>query len=222
MDKGSKLDARILIPPSGGAAEHSSEVFITSQTTSYGTGDVADVGAGNGTDWFTLGYNNGFGTTHRFTLKDGTGLTSTNTYGDATIGTDKVIVDWKTWNRIDGTVLCWFTDRVGTSTDTWVNKLSAAQTAPAGEPATGWYMPGSDEQASILMWAGNGASGILLPYIEFYNNINIDYWTSETAVHKGTTIAIRLNNNEELTDVAKTGAANSLQRRYYTEAELGL
>ena len=58
----------------------------TGATTSYATGDDGDLQRGRLVNLLTLPYNNGFGTTDRFTDELGT-----QTY------TNNVIIDWSTW-----------------------------------------------------------------------------------------------------------------------------
>lgn len=203
--------------------KNTSELYKTGQTSSYATGDDGDLEDGNGTDWYTLGYNNGFGTTNRFTLKDGTALISTNTYGDATIGTGAVIVDWSAWDMVNNKVLCWFTDLVGTSTGTWTAKITECNTAPSGEPSSGWKMPNVHELTRTINYGGNGVSDyIYCPFFEGYNSGTLDIWTSTTALYE-TTRALNITNNQSRTLASlKTATIDAWQCRYYTLTELGL
>ena len=214
---------KIIIKQTAPTEKHTSEPYKTGQTISYATGDDGDLQFGNGADWFTLNYNNGFGTTNRFTLKNGTGLTSSNAYGVAPITGGNIIVDWSTWNRVNYKVLCWLNDRVGGGTNTWANQLIACRTAPVGEPASGWNMPDANQILTLCMWNGNGSAGcVICPFFELYSNASVDWWTSTTATHITIDNAQRLNNNQDLTDVVKTGVASAIQCRFYTLTELGL
>ena len=98
----------------GSGVSHSSEVYKSGQTIIRQTGDDGDLQLGNGTTFFDLGYNNGFGTTNRFTKKDGTGLGATEVWL-TDISTSDIIVDWSTWDRVNDTVLCWNPNEYGTN-----------------------------------------------------------------------------------------------------------
>jgi hypothetical protein len=69
--------------PSGGVAPVGATLMKTGQTTSYRTGDDGDIEAGRAASFLTLGTNNPFGNTNRFTDELG-GSTYTN----------KIAIDW--------------------------------------------------------------------------------------------------------------------------------
>jgi hypothetical protein len=77
----------------------------TGQTTSYRTGDDGDLEEGRATDFFTLGGNNPFGNTNRFTDELG-GATYTNNWA----------IDWSTFDNVAGTVLGYYRDIIALGT----------------------------------------------------------------------------------------------------------
>lgn len=195
--------------------------YKTGQTTSYATNDDGDLEKGIGTDFYTLSENNAHGNTARFTLKNGTALTSANFHNDGTVGSGVLITDWSEADYLNETVLCWNNNRVGGAAS-WTTKISDCATAViVGEPSSGWYMPNFNEFNRIFNYGGN-LSGLMLPNVfEFYNNVNIDVFTSTTKT-SDTTMALSLQNNVEVTGIIKTQAKNAWQCRRYTFAELGL
>jgi hypothetical protein len=205
----------------GSVSKRSSEPYKTGQTVAYATGDDGDLEMGNGTDFYTLSDNNGFGSTNRFTLKDGTQLTSADVYGDATVGTSKVVVDWASWDRVNDKVLCYFTDRIGGAADIWDNQIAKGLIAPSGEPTDGWHLTNIHELSATLNYGGNSAGRLILNYFEFYDSTTIDLFTSTTNP-TNTAEVYRLLDNESYNIGAKTLINNGYQCRYYTLTELGL
>lgn len=194
----------------------------TGQTTVYTTGDDGDLQLGGLLDFWTLNDKNGFGVTNdRFTMKDGTVLTSSNTYGDATIGTTGVICDWASRNRAMKTVLCYYVGVLTGAPATQQTMVTNGLIAPAGEPSDGWHLWNVNECISVMMWQGNGVSRIMLKYFNLWNSAGADWWTSTTAATT-TTSAYSVNNNQEIVDLAKTGTRYGVQCRWFTETELGI
>lgn len=109
------------------------------QTTSYASGDDGDLQRGRLVDYSTLPYNNGFGTTERFTDELG-GQTFTN----------NIIIDWSTWDGgtdVNGYIFSKNSDS-NTATTDWATWM-------AGQPYTtdgfgDWYVINAAEMNTLF------------------------------------------------------------------------
>ena len=113
-------------------------VLKTGQTTSYRTGDDGDLEVGRLTDFLTLGENNPFGNTNRFTDELG-GQTYTN----------NIAIDWATF---DGTnVLGWRRTNNGADIS-WNDSIDGALLVSIGSYTTGWRLPNAMELMNICKY----------------------------------------------------------------------
>lgn len=199
---------------------NTSFIYKTGQDTSYQSGDLIGDDNSNGVDFFTLSYNNGFGNTSRFTLKDGTQLTSSSIYGDSDLPIDSVFVDWSTWNIEDSEVLCWLVNDLTSST--WSTAITNGQVAPSGEPSLGWHLPNIAELISVLDFGGNSTNNkLIMQYFQGHTNVNRDLWTSTTNPNN-TGNAFYLANQTNISAISKGNSNPYIKCRYYTLTELGL
>ena len=119
---------RCTIPISG------AKLLKTGQTTSYRTGGDGDVQEGREVDFFTLGVNNPFGNTNRFTDELG-GQTYTN----------DIVIDWSTYDGSN--VLGYY--RIPLPTNTWANQIDACLALSISTFTSGWRMANYKEFDNI-------------------------------------------------------------------------
>ena len=169
----------------------------------FTTNDDGNLQFGQGTDFFTLDYNNKFGNTSRFTDDLGTQIYASG-----------VIVDWATFNQINDTVLCYFqtVEPAGKLTD-----LLNAQPYTKNLLSNWWVC----NMAQLLHLFNYGVYRNVLNYAPF----NLD--TSSTAIslwsstRDSSTVAYYVSSLG--TSLAgHTGARRALLSRTYTLTELGL
>lgn len=142
----------------------------TGQTTSYATGDDGDLQAGRATDAFTLGVNNPFSNTNRYTDELG-GQTYTN----------DIVIDWSTYDNIGGTVLGYY--RVAGGTDVWSDAVANAAATSVGTFTSGWRLTNMNELHNLVKinsgaTSGQGRAFNWSPINQ--GNLNTRYWTSST------------------------------------------
>lgn len=93
---------------------NSSTIYKSGSVTTIIAEDDGATKFGRGVDWYTLGYNNYFGTTRRFTGRTG-GYQSGGSYFDVNgAGTTQALafpndiaIDWAYWDKISGSVHWW-------------------------------------------------------------------------------------------------------------------
>lgn len=132
----------------------------TGQTTSYRTGDDADLEAGRATDFFTLATNNPFGNTNRFTDELG-GSTYTN----------NIVIDWSTYDTVAGTVLGYYIGDSNTPRN-WNDSIDWGVAVSVGTFTTGWRLANLIEITNIF----NANTSSLLNYAPFSHTTAL--WTS--------------------------------------------
>lgn len=170
-------------------------VLKTGQTTSYRTGDDGDLKVGRLTDFLTLGENNPFGNTNRFTDELG-GQTYTN----------NIAIDWATF---DGTnVLGWRKTNNGADIS-WNDSIDGALLVSIGSYTTGWRLPNAMELMNICKYDTTR----FFNYAPFNDGLNNWYWTSTTAA-TATTTAFALGNQGGNGLRAQT-KTNTAAFRYY-------
>jgi hypothetical protein len=155
----------IQIPSSGGdiIVDEMGDLLIkTGQTTSYRTGDDGDLEAGREVDFFTLGENNPFGNTNRFTDELG-GSTYTN----------NIVIDWSTYDNSE--VLGYY---IGDKTTNrlWDDAIDWGVALSVGTFTTGWRLWNIRELFNIA----NYGDTYPLNYAPF--NVNFNMWTSTTFI----------------------------------------
>ena len=170
------------------------KILKTGLTTSYRTGDDGDLEIGREVDFFTLGSNNPFGNTARFT----------DTVGTA-VYTDTVLIDWSTYDG--ATVLGWRITDNGVDLN-WDDAIDGAAALSISTWTTGWRLPNNTELTSI----GYCNSSAYLNYGPWLQGNNRRWWTSTTDAGSTTTALVRPNRRWEYGAAGKTSSANL---RYY-------
>lgn len=135
------------------------KLLKTGQVTSYATGDDGGTQRGRSSNFLTLGSNNPFGNTNRFTNKTGG-----QTYGT------KVAIDWSTYDG--STVLAYYWG--DTTTRAWTNQLTQ-HTASTFDSLTGWNLVNFQEMNNLLnsnLWLN-----YMLNYAPFNSTLRY-YWIS--------------------------------------------
>jgi hypothetical protein len=151
------------------------QLMKTGQTTSYRTGDDGDIEAGRLTSFTTLGENNPFGNTNRFTDELG-----------GTTYTKNIVIDWSTYNG--STVLGYY--RVVNASDvTWNTAIDSAAALSIVGYTSGWRLPNKREMENIC----NYGSVLLLSYSPM-NLGGFTIWISTTYL-ASTTLAYTLANS---------------------------
>ncbi len=165
-------DVYIKIQASGGGGTTPVGATLpkTGQTTSYATGDDGDLQAGRATDAFTLGVNNPFSNTNRYTDEIG-GQTYTN----------DIVIDWMTYDVVAGTVLGYY--RVAGGTDVWSDAVANAASTSVGSFTSGWRLTNMNELHNLAKinsgaLSGQGRAFNWSPINQ--GNLNTRYWTSST------------------------------------------
>ena len=131
----------IQIPSSGGdiIVDEMGDLLIkTGQTTSYRTGDDGDLEAGREVDFFTLGENNPFANTNRFTDELGT-----QTYAN------DIVIDWSTYDGSEVLGYYRIAVRATPLSDTWDNLIDACLALSVGTFTSGWRMMNVKEAINI-------------------------------------------------------------------------
>ena len=167
------------------------------QTTSYATNDDGDLQRGRLVDYSTLPYNNGFGTTDRFTDELG-GQTFTN----------NIIIDWSTWDGgtdVNGYILSLNSDSNNTVQNwgTWM----------AGQPYTtdgfgDWYVVNVSELNTLM----NYELSSTLDGYPFNNptSSNGRFWTSTTSPSNSNVALLKERNSYLIAN------ANKINFDYHT------
>ena len=176
------------------------ELMQTGQTTVHRTGGDGDLQKGRPTDFLTLGSNNPFGNTNRFTDEIG-GSTYTN----------KIVIDWSTFN---GTiVLGFYADSSGTTRD-WNAAIDWALTVSIGTFTSGWYLPNKRQMYSLI---NDGAASHGLNYSPFSSfAIGTGYWSGTTTNNITTYATAIVANRYSAERVIKTLAVRAWAVREFT------
>ena len=189
---------------STGVAPVGATLMKTGQTVVYRTGDDASTSSeGRATDFTTLGVNNPFGNTNRFTDELG-GSTYTN----------DIVIDWSTYDTVAGTVLGWYRLAMPTvGTYTWNQAIDNALAFSIGTFTTGWKLANTVEYSSLFNWANAPVNKI--NYAPF--SLVGDFWTSTTDFH-ATTSAFYVINSVQLYfyTAGKTSGIKALFNRTFT------
>ena len=165
-------DVYIKIQASGGGGTTPVGATLpkTGQTTIYATDADGDLQAGRATDAFTLGVNNPFSNTNRYTDELG-GQTYTN----------DIVIDWMTYDVVAGTVLGYY--RVAGGTDVWSDAVANAASTSVGSFTSGWRLTNMNELHNLAKinsgaLSGQGRAFNWSPINQ--GNLNTRYWTSST------------------------------------------
>ena len=185
------------------ACLNSSQLTKSGATVSYQTNDDGDKEFGQGTDFFTLDYNNKFGNTNRFTDDLGT-----------QIYTSGIIVDWTTFNQVNDTVLCYYkTVELPNTLTNLINSQPYTKNS-----LSNWWVC---NMAQLLHLFSYGVYRNVLNYAPF----NLSTATTADSLWSSTrdsaTIAYYISSLG--TSLAShTGSRRALLSRTYTLTELGL
>jgi hypothetical protein len=194
---------KIVVDTSAGGVTLGAMPLQSGQTTSYATNDDGDLQRGRLVDFNTLPYNNGFGTTDRFTDELG-GQTFTN----------NIIIDWSTWDGgtdVLGYILSINSDSNSGTTD-WTTWIS-------GQPYTtdgfgDWYVVNVAELNTLLNWSFNtGLDGY-----PFNNPTSGDgnFWTSTTWSSNTGHAFYKNRNSWEIRQITKGNTNNTMWVRTFT------
>ena len=193
---------KIVVDTSAGCVSRGLLPLQSGQTTSYATGDDGDLQRGRLVDYTTLPYNNGFGTTDRFTDELG-GQTFTN----------NIIIDWSTWDGgtdVNGYILSINSDS-NTGTNNWATWMS-------GQPYTtggfgNWYVVNAAEINSLF----NYELGASLNGYPFYQGATGSdrYYTSTTNRSNTSQAFYKDRYRENLDRVGKTASLSAMWVRTF-------
>ena len=192
---------KIVVNTSAGCVSRGLLPLKSGQTTSYATNDDGDLQRGREVNVNTLFYNNGFGTTDRFTDELG-GQTFAN----------NIVIDWGTWDggtNVNGYILSANSDSNNGTTD-WATWMS-------GQPYTtngfgNWYVVNASEISTLINY--NDLSG--LNDYPFYNSTNHRLYTSTTAPSNTANAIYKQRNTFDLAQIAKTSNNYSMWVRTFT------
>jgi hypothetical protein len=192
---------KIVVDTSAGCSAKGLLPLKSGQTTSYATNDDGNLQRGREVDVNTLFYNNGFGTTDRFTDELG-GQTFTK----------NIVIDWGTWDggtNVNGYILSSNSDSNNGTTD-WTTWMS-------GQPYTtggfgDWYVVNASEISTLINY--NDTSG--LNDYPFYSSINHRLFTSTTAPNNTANAIYKQRNSFDLAQVSKTSNNYSMWVRTFT------
>ena len=163
---------KIVVDTSAGCSAKGLMPLKTGQTTSYATGDDGDLQRGRLVNYTTLPYNNGFGSTDRFT----------DVLGGQTF-TSNIVIDWSTWDG--GTDVLGFIlsskSTLSLGTQDWATWM-------AGQPYTtdgfgDWYITNAREMLSIFDYGGTHGLGDYPFYQGFSGD---DSFHTSTTYHMNT------------------------------------
>lgn len=196
----SVLGNKIVVDTSAGCVSRGLLPLKSGQTTSYATNDDGDLQRGREVNVTTLFYNNGFGTTDRFTDELG-GQTFTN----------NIVIDWGTWDggtNVNGYILSANSDS-NTGTTNWATWMS-------GQPYTtngfgNWYVVNASEISTLINY--NDLSG--LNDYPFYNSTNHRLYTSTTAPNNTANAIYKQRNTFDLAQISKTSNNYSMWVRIF-------
>lgn len=181
----------------------------TGQTTSYRTGDDANVPQGREVDFLTLSDNNPFGNTNRFT-----DVIGGSTYANG------VALDWAYKDDVNQLVIGWQISDNGGNID-WNGAIDYCEALTLGTYSD-WHLP-NDQLINSLRAAVFSRT---LSYPPFNNSSNVSWWSSTSMEGVLPTYATTLPNRlyGTLDGINKTVSANMRAKAYriYTYAELGL
>ena len=160
----------------GGGGSVGAKLMKTGQTVSYRTGDDGDLEEGRATDFLTLGSNNPFGNTFRFTDELG-GQTFTNS----------IAIDWSTYDGSE--VLGYYYGAVTSGTFDWNTCIDNALAYSVGAFTTGWRLINVNEGVNLVNFGANQA----LNYLPFNFNASYNYATSTTQNNNPTTLFLYID-----------------------------
>ncbi len=188
----------------GADATSTSLPIMTSQTTTYVTGD--DSGAtkvGRLVDFFTLNENNYFGNTNRFTDTSG-----------GTSYTNNLVCDWSTFEQSTGNFIMYY-KLPQYLNDTQPNCIAFAEACTYGG-YTNWHVW---NKSMVDQLENVEATTSILNYAPF-NIGNLNCWTSTRRATTGNPYLVNLNIAERYTSMADTFGAQIMLCRLANISEL--
>ena len=198
----SVLGNKIVVNTSAGGSTLGSMPLQSGQTTSYATNDDGDLQRGRLVNYTTLPYNNGFGTTERFTDELG-GQTFTN----------NIVIDWSTWDGgtdVKGYIFSKNSDSNTANTD-WATWIS-------GQPYTtgsfgNWYVINAAEMNTLFNYE---LSASLNGYPFYQGATGSDkYYTSTTSASNTSQAFYKDRYKENLDRANKTALLNAMWVRTF-------
>jgi hypothetical protein len=169
---------------STGVAPVGATLMKTGQTVVYRAGDDASTSSeGRATDFTTLGVNNPFGNTNRFTDELG-GTTYTN----------DIVIDWSTY---DGATVLGYRRTINPSNVNWDTAIDACLALSIGTFTSGWRLPNRAEMFNICLHEGT-TFNYPLNYAPFNISPATVFWSGTTNAGN-TTQAFTLTNNAAAT-----------------------
>jgi len=184
-----------------------SYVYKTGQTSVFRTGGDGDLQLGNGSTFYNLGYDNGFGGGNQARFTD---INANDWNGGGASG--NIVLDWANWNKVLGIVAVW--NKGYNSNDTWNNQIDWGLVDNLSTGYTGWHLANYVEIAQIIDHEIS-----TLP--TFFTTQAGDTWTSTTRGNS-TTQAFYLQTGNRLNGRAKTNVEGGRQLAYVSLTTLGI
>lgn len=141
----------------------------TGRTVSENANDDGDLERGRLSNFTTLGFNNPFGNTNRFT----------DTAGGQTFA-NAIAIDWGSWSQADEQVLGYAFENL--SKVAWAAAITAAEATSIGSFTSGWHLPNVNEAIALC---NLGASVNVYNYSPINGLLNAaqDHWTSTPIIN---------------------------------------
>lgn len=224
-DSANAFKGSVVIP---GAPLNTSDIYLDGQTTSYRTGD--NVGFGRGSDWWNLGFNNGFGENgKRFTgvtggyqdeldslYYDVDGVATT----EALAFPDDIMLDWGQWDQVGETVFGINMNVNGAVMwDAFIDAVAALTYATYSD----WIPMNKNVIAIMSSDELDGGAPRLFNYAPMKYQITAQaerLWTKTTGGI--TSRAYHLVENGGIQNTNKTSNASYIDCRIFTYANLGI
>ncbi len=183
------------------------KIIKTGQTVSQKTGDDGDLEEGRTSTFLTLGSNNPFGNTNRFTYIDGT-----QTY------TNKIVIDWTTY---DGATVLGYGYFIGGTNrgSNWDTAVSSALTHREGTYTSGWRLANIRELQNLQDWSIDFFQRNYAPFntLGSSNVAYSDLWSSTSLPEAPTSSKLYLEAEIGYTqDAGKTSTKSSIPVRTFT------
>lgn len=188
-------------------APSGAKIIKTGQTVSQKSGDDGDLEKGRTSTFHTLGSNNPFGNTNRFTYIDGT-----QNY------TNKIVIDWTTY---DGTTVLGYGYFIGGTNrgSNWDNAVSSGLTHSVGTYTSGWRLANIRELQNLQDWGIDFFQRDYAPFntLGSSNVAYNDLWSSTSLPEAPSTSKLYLEAEIGYTqDALKTNTKSAIPVRTFT------
>ena len=184
-----------------------SYLYKTGQTSVFRTGDDRDLQLGNGSTFYNLGYDNGFGGGNQARSTD---INANDWNGGGASG--NIVLDWANWDKVLGIVAVW--NKGYNSNDTWNNQVDWGLVDNLSTTYTGWHLANKNEANDVI-------DTELGQYPTFFATPTGDFWTSST-YGKNTAQAYYCQTSNRLNNRAKTNSEGGRQLAYVSLTTLGI